>query len=40
MTGVLYAVGGERLPHIGIEGQAFFAAKDAAVAAGSARPGS
>jgi RND superfamily putative drug exporter len=28
----------ERLPRIGIEGEEFFAAKDAAVAAGSARP--
>jgi RND superfamily putative drug exporter len=28
----------ERLPHIGIEGEEFFAAKDAAMAAGSARP--
>ncbi len=28
----------KRLPHIGIEGEEFFAAKDAAAAAGSARP--
>jgi len=28
----------KRLPHIGIEGEEFFAAKDAAAVAGSARP--
>jgi RND superfamily putative drug exporter len=28
----------ERLPHIGIEGEEYFAAKDAAAATGSARP--